>query len=561
MIEVSFSSRSPERAAQIANALANAYFLDQLEAKNQANRSAATWLQERLHQLKAQGALAERAVLDFKLQNNIVASQGQLVDEKQVADLNSRLVAARSHTSDLFARLNRIETIIGMGTLQDPVDAAFSDALTSTILTGLRQQYLELTRREADWSKQYGKNHSAVVSLRGRIRDIRTSTFEEIKRLSESYKTEYEIAKTRHEEITKQLAEAVSRSQTADEAQVTLRALEGSAKSYRDLYETFLQRHTASIQQESFPITGARLISSASPPTGKSKPKILLVVGLALMGGIGLGAGVGVLRELLDRGFRSAAQLQAALQIPCLALVPLVKTKGSHQSRRQQVPSDMALGPRTITSDSSVSWKVVDSPLSSFAKSIRSIKLAIDLNLTSRPNKIIGLTSSFPNEGKSTITAALAQIIAQVGRRVILVDCDFRNPSVSRSMAPNATIGIIDVISGVRSLEEAVWRDPITNLVLLPSVKKSPLFNASELLTAESTQKRFDKLRESFDYVIIDLPPLAPVVDVRAINHVVDCMILVVEWGHTQIEWFSMPWVLHQMCTNLSSALYSTKLT
>ena len=197
VIEVSFSSRSPERAAQIANALANAYILDQLEAKNQANRSAATWLQERLHQLKAQGALAERAVLDFKLQNNIVAPQGQLVDEKQVADLNSQLVAARSHTSDLFARLNRIETIIGMGTLQDPVDAAFSDALTSTILTGLRQQYLELTRREADWSKQYGKNHSAVVSLRSRIQDIRTSTFEEIKRLSESYKTEYEIAKTR----------------------------------------------------------------------------------------------------------------------------------------------------------------------------------------------------------------------------------------------------------------------------------------------------------------------------------------------------------------------------
>ena len=344
-------------AAQIANAVANAYFLDQLEAKNQANRSAATWLQERLHQLKAQGALAERAVLDFKLQNNIVAPQGQLVDEKQVADLNNRqLAVARSHTSDLFARLNRIETIIGMGTLQDPVDAAFSDALTSTILTGLRQQYLELTRREADWSKQYGKNHSAVVNLRSRIRDIRTSTFEEIKRLSESYKTEYEIAKTVQEEIAKQLAGAVSRSQTADEAQVTLRALEGSAKSYRDLYETFLQRHTASIQQEFFPITGARLISSASPPTGKSKPKTLFVVGLALMGGLGLGVGVGLLRELLDRGFRSAAQLQAALKIPCIALVPLVKTKGS---RSQQLPSDMALGPRTITSDSSMSWKVV----------------------------------------------------------------------------------------------------------------------------------------------------------------------------------------------------------
>jgi exopolysaccharide transport family protein len=536
VIEIGFSSRSPERAAQTANAVADAYILDQLEAKNQVNRGAAKWLLERLHQLSAQSAKAERAVLDFKQQNNIVAPQGQLVDEQQVTDLNNRLVAARSHTSDVFARLNRIETILGKGTSQEPIDAAFSDALTSTILTSLRQQYLELTRREADWSKQYGKNHSAVVTLRNKIRDIRTSTFEEMKRLSESYKNDYEIAKTRQEEIGKQLAEAVSRSQTADETQVTLHALEGSAKSYRDLYATFLQRHTASVQQESFPIAGARLISSASTPTGKSKPKTLLVVGLALMGGIGLGCGVGLFRELRDRVFRSAAQLHAALQIPCLSLVPFVKADGSHPLRRKQVPSDIALGPRTITHDSSVSWKVVDSPLSSFAESIRSIKLAIDLNVTSRPNKIIGLTSSFPNEGKSTITAAVAQLMAQVGARVILVDCDFRNPSLSRSMAPNAAVGLIDVISGLRSLEEAVWRDPTTNLVLLPSVQETPLFHVSEVLAGESTKKLFDKLRANFDYVIVDLPPLAPVVDVRAINHVVDCMILVVEWGHTKID-------------------------
>ena len=535
VIEISFSSRSPQRAAQIANAVANAYILDQLDAKNQANRSAATWLQERLHQLRAQSAQAERAVVEFKQRNNIVAPQGQPVDEQQVANLNNRLVAARSHTSDLFARLNRIEAIIGTGTPQEPNDAVFSDALTNTIITSLRQQYLELTRREADWSKQYGRNHSAVVNLRSRIRDLRTSMFEELKRLFESYKTDYEIAKARQEEIEKQLAGAVSRSQTADEAQVTLRALEGGAKSYRDLYETFQQRYMASIQQESFPITGARLISSASTPTGKSKPRTLLVVALALVSGIGLGLGAGLLRELTDRVFRGAAQLQAALQIPCLALVPLVKTKGSHQLGRKQASGDIAPGPRTITYDSSVPRKVVDCPLSSFAESIRSIKLAIDLNVRSRPNKIIGLTSSFPNEGKSTISAAVAQVIAQAGGRVILVDCDFRNPSLSRSMAPNATVGVIDVVSGVRSLEEAVWRDPTTNLVLLPSVKKNPLFYANEVLAAESTKRFFDKLRVDFDYVIVDLPPLAPVVDVRAINHVVDCMILVVEWGHTRI--------------------------
>jgi capsular exopolysaccharide synthesis family protein len=256
------------------------------------------------------------------------------------------------------------------------------------------------------------------------------------------------------------------------------------------------------------------------------------------MGGIGLGAGVGLLRESRDRVFRDSAQLQTALQIPCLALVPLVETKGSAQLPRKRASRDVTGGPRTITCDSSVSWKVVDSPLSSFTESIRSIKLAIDLNMTNRPNKVIALTSSFPNEGKSTISAAVAQIIAQAGGRgrAILVDCDFRNPSLSRSMAPNATVGLIDVIAGRRSLEEAVWRDPVTDLMLLPSVQETPLFHVSEVLAAEATKELFDRLRANFDYIIVDLPPLAPVADVRAINHVVDCMILVVEWGQTKID-------------------------
>jgi succinoglycan biosynthesis transport protein ExoP len=260
------------------------------------------------------------------------------------------------------------------------------------------------------------------------------------------------------------------------------------------------------------------------------------VLALAVMAGIGLGLGVGLLRELADRVFRTTGQLQAALQMPCLGLVPLLKGERRSQLRRKQKPSDRALDSRTIARDSGVHWNAVDCPLSAFAESIHSIKLAINANVTSRRNKVIGFTSSLPNEGKSTIAAALAELTAQVGSRVIMVDCDFRNPSLSRSMADKATVGLLDVISGERTLEEAVWRDPTTNLVLLPLVRNAPMSHPSELLGAESTKKLFDELRDSFDCVIVDLPPLAPVVDVRAVTHALDCMILVVEWGHTRID-------------------------
>ena len=175
-------------------------------------------------------------------------------------------------------------------------------------------------------------------------------------------------------------------------------------------------------------------------------------------------------------------------------------------------------------------------PLSRFAESIRSIKLAIDLNPTKTSNKIVGITSSLPNEGKSTLSASLAQLIGHAGKRVIIVDCDLKNPSLSAELAPTATAGLIEVISGARTLEETIWKDQKTNLEFLPAVKRTPLFHTSEILSSEQTRKLFDKLRTMYDYVIVDLPPLAPVVDVRATTPLIDCFILVVEWGRTKID-------------------------
>ena len=181
-------------------------------------------------------------------------------------------------------------------------------------------------------------------------------------------------------------------------------------------------------------------------------------------------------------------------------------------------------------------WAATTMPLSRFAESIRSVKLAIDLNPTKTSNKIVGITSALPNEGKSTIAASLAQLIAHAGKRVIIVDCDLRNPTLSANLAPNAGAGIIDVLSGARSLEETVWRDPKTNLAFLPVAKRTQIFHTSEILSAEQTRKLFDKLRATYDYVIVDLPPLAPIVDVRATTPLIDCFILVVEWGRTRTD-------------------------
>jgi succinoglycan biosynthesis transport protein ExoP len=541
VIEILFNSSSPERAAEIANGVANAYIADQLNAKLEANRTAAGWLQDRLKELGQQALTAERAVSLFKSQNNIVAAGGQLMDEQQVADLNSRLVATRAQTSDALARLNRLENILSSNSEVSSsignLDASGSDALANPIINVLRQQYLEYARREAEWSARLGKVHLAVVNLRTRMTGIRTSILDEVRRLAETSRGDYEVAKQRQQEIEKQLAQAVSQSRSTNSAELTMRDLETSAKGYRSLHDSLLQRYMGSVQQESFPISEARVISPASPPLSKSKPKSVLILALGLFGGIGLGAAFGFLRDTMDRVFRTSAQIEATLQLPCLSLVPLLRDpKQKNLSPRPAIQAGQEIGQRTLSRSSGIYWAATSMPLSRFAESIRSIKLAIDLNPTKTSNKIVGITSALPNEGKSTVAASLAQLIAHAGKRVIIVDCDLRNPSLSANLAPNATAGIIDVLFGARSLEETIWRDPKTNLTVLPAAKRAPLFHTSEILSAEQTRKLFDRLRASYDYVIVDLPPLAPIVDVRATTPLVDCFILVVEWGRTKID-------------------------
>ncbi|MCA1453711.1 polysaccharide biosynthesis tyrosine autokinase [Bradyrhizobium sp. BRP22] len=538
LIDIGFSSSNPIRAAEIANAIAYAYLATQEKARLETNRRARDWMQERLRELGEQALAAERAVSAYKSKNNVVSTGGRPIDEQQVSELNSRLVAARAQTSDALAKLNRYETILEANPANSSsignLDSAGADALTSPIINNLRQQYLELERRVAEWGPRFGRDHSAVVNLRNRMREVRGSILDEVKRYAETSRSELEVAKQRQQEIEKRLSEAVEQSQSTNMAEITIRELESKAKSLRSLHDTFLQRYVGTAQQESFPIAQARIMYPAMPPQSKSKPKSTLVMALSLCGGLGLGLGLGLFREVMDRVFRTSAQIESILGLPCLSLVPALRAEKSLTSASWN--SDHDARQRRIFSGSTFHRTIIGKPLSRYAESIRAIKLAIDLNPSKASNQVIGITSALPNEGKTTIAASLAQLIAHSGKSVIVVDCDLRNPSLSASLAANATAGIVEVISHGRQIEETIWRDPKTNLAFLPAVSRTPVLHTSEMLAADSMRKLFEQLRSTYDYVIVDLPPLSPLVDVRSTTTFIDCFVLVVEWGQTKVE-------------------------
>jgi polysaccharide biosynthesis transport protein len=535
VIEIDFQSLNPDRAAQIANAVANAYVVETLNAKYASTRRAADWLQDRLKELREQSSAAERAVVDFRTKNNIVDTGGKLLNEEEITQLDNALVDSRSHTAEAKARLDRVQEILSRD--PDPASTAaatVTDSLHDDVITKLRQQYLEYGTKEADWSARYGSEHQAVVNVRNQMRELRRAIEEELQRIAETYKSEYEIAKARESSVQKSLDELVGDSQTMNAARVTLHDLESSAATYRSLYDSFLQHYTESVQQQSFPVTDARLITEAARPLQKSSPKALLALSLASLGGLILGAAAGMLREISDRAFRTTAQVEERLRTECIGVLPLGKWRSDRRSPIWD-QEDASAQTRTISRHANFPWGVMNSPLSRFAETIRSVKAAASIGSPGKKNQVIAVTSALPNEGKSTVAMALAQTIALGGGRTILIDCDLRNPALSARLAPSAQYGVVDGIFGRVPLEDVLWIEPASNLAFLPAAAPNQLSVSSDILSCEETRKFFETLRDNFDSIIIDLSPLEPVVDARVVTHLIDSFILVVEWGRTDI--------------------------
>lgn len=539
VMEIGFTSLNPGKAAKIANAIADTYIVDSLEAKYQATRRASVWLQDRIKELRTQASAAQKAVVDFKTVNNIVDTGGRLMNEQQLAEVNSQLIMAHAATAEAKARLDRMNDIVK----QEIPDASVADALKNETIVKLRAQYVDMSSKESIWSAKYGADHLAAVNLRNQMAEIKKNITSELKRIQESYKSDYDIAVTREEAIKSSLANVVSESQLTNQAQVHLRELESTAQSYQAMYDNFLQRYMESVQQQSFPITEARVISAATPPLQKSYPKTLVILAASLMGGLMLSLGAAIAREVADKVFRTTSQVEEELGVSCISILPTLRESAapalkeataarttSGLLRRVAVRDDMK------NPEPNLLRYVVENPLSRFTEAVRSLKVAVDLNSIVRENRVLAVTSTLPNEGKSTLSTNLAQLVAHSGARVLLVDADLRNPSLSRTLVPNATVGLVDVVAQKVQLETALVIDPETRLAILSAGTTSKLLHTNEILASKAMHALVTQLRSRFDYVILDMPPMAPVVDVRVTSSFVDSYVFVIEWGKTSID-------------------------
>lgn len=522
VLEISYTSPDPALAASIAKAYAEAYLADQLDSKYEATRRASGWLQARIAELRQKSLEADRAVQKFRAEKGLIATDGQLITDQQLAQLNTQLIAARAESANAEAKYNRIKSILDSGDM----DAAVTESIESEVISQLRAKYLDASRKQADIAGRLGDKHVQAVRLRSTMGEYKRLMFEELSRIAQSYRSTNQVALTRQTSLEQQVAAAMGVSATANDAQVQLRELERESETYKNLYQTFLQRYQESIQQQSFPVTEARIITNPAIAEKPSSPKKPVVLAVACLAGMLLGAGFGGLREFRERFYRTGDQISESLGLEFLGSVPLI-------SNAMPVKSDpLGAQARSVAKVNSISSYVLEHPMSAFAETLRSAKMAVDFSTPGGKGKVIGMVSVLPGEGKSSISINLAQQLAK-SSRVLLIDADLRNRGVTLQLGRHAERGIVEALEGGTPLSELLLVDRGSGLAFLPAMVRRRIPHSSELLSSAAMARLLSAAVSEFDYVILDLPPILPLVDSRAVAALVDSYLLVVEWGKT----------------------------
>ncbi len=545
VLAVSFRSTDPQLAAAVTRRYSEAFFEDQLSANFTATEQASTWLQERLTDIQTRAQDAALEVERYRSENGLTTARGELMSEQQLADLNSQLILAQADAASASARYAQFRAIVDQGP-----DKAIDNASIPTqqaggsVLQDLRERYNSVVKRAQDITQNFGADHPQAIALRAEKENLAGQIYRELQQLTASFRNEYEVSRSREVSLRESIRKVTGSNADANLSSVHLRELEQKATALKALSESYLARYEQASQKQSFPIPKARVISDAGVPTSPSSPNRTMVLGLAAVLGLMAGGALTFVQEMRERAFRLESDIRSILELKPLGYLPLIG--GTRKGRpatigAQAVKSESGPGsPTGETGEDNVPLErmtrvVLDAPRSVFAETLRNAKLISDMTIPSK-NRVIGVTSALPGEGKSTVAINFAALLAASGRRTLLIDADMRRPSLGAIMKPAPQAGLVEALMGTISWGQAVKTDRQSQLSMLPIAVQpggacAPHVN--DLISSPAMQQLIEEARQAFDYVIVDLPPLAPVIDAKACEPLADGFLFVVEWGRT----------------------------
>ncbi len=516
LVTISALSENPVRAAQIVNAVIDSYLQFDLETRLSDYRNTNSWLKAEIIRTRSRLDEAEKDVELFKQKHRLAQSAQGTASDKQLAELTYQLAVARADLAEDEARFRQVTVLIENGESAETI----GKAMASQVLADLREQHSILVQKRADYSTKYGRRHPVYVSLQSEIADIEKQIQTEVKRNVASLKNDLEIARSRVASLEESVQSFETIELVNESALSDLAELEGRAETERRLLNNLLEGSRQSMVmagQSSFePI--ARKISDASVPDSPSEPNRKVLVLLAFVGSGTFALGFVLLLGTVDETFSTGKELQHKLGLMNLATVPHVpQLAGQRGTRAMGIRNHLVLRKR-----------------SHFSEAFRLAQANLVLLDVEDPPKTVMLASALPNEGKSTSAFCLAQTAAIGGVRTLLIDADFRNPSLSAALVNNVSMGFAEVLTGSCSVDDAIVKERESGLDILPL--KEPVYAQPHWLNGIAVRDFLEQLKEKYDFIVMDSAPILPVGDSPILARWADVTVLVVKWESTPLS-------------------------
>jgi capsular exopolysaccharide synthesis family protein len=492
IVEVRYRSTDPKFAADAANAVSAAYIQQNLEFRFNSSKDAADWLGDRLAEQRSALQASESALQSYKESNGTVSvtdSSSNIVVQR-LTDLNSALTKAKTERINKEALYNQLKGAEGTGTLD-----TFPTVVANEYIQKLRSELSDLQRDQAAMSQRYGDRNPELIKIRQSVESSDAKLKIELGKVVESVRNDYETAlsaeRTLQSSLDAQKTEALSLNRKGIEYGVLQREVE----SNRQIYESLMQRTKETGISSEMRTSNVRVMDPAEIPRGAVSPDIQRELMVGFAGSLVLAIGLAFGLEFLDNRIRTPEQVRSELGLPFLGMIPTLSAKDRND--------DTPLLHRTVAPN--------------FAEAMRSIRTSLLFSSAEEGSKMLVITSTAPGEGKTTVACNLAVALAQAEQRVILIDADMRRPRIHHLFDIPQEPGLSNIIVGNVSKITAIRRSEVEGLSLLPAGHNPP--NPSELVSSRRFRELIATLKDEYDWILIDSPPVIAVTEASLLAH------------------------------------------
>lgn len=512
ILQIRFVSTDPNQAAQIANAVAQAYINFGLESRTSDVKQATGFLGQRIEELKVKLEKSEQGLQEFQQAEGLVDTQNrEKIVGAQLGSLTAELIKAQTARSQAEARYNQVKNYLSS---QSDYDSLVS-VIGSPLVLDAHRNRIEMEQRAAELGERYGKKHPRMRAALADLKQAEARLRGEVEKAVDTVRKEFEVAKVQERELRKIIDAQQAEMRTLSGKAFTLAKLEREVEANRQLYESFVARFKEADIANEYDVSNVRVIDEAKPPTTPFKPDRQRMIFISVLIGLLFGVFLAIIRARLDDTVKIREDVENRLGLPLLGMLQTVKV-----SRRK---------------GQTVDQYVLSDPRTPFSEAVNDIRTAILYSDVDNPPHVVLLTSSLAQEGKTALATNLALAFRKRGR-TLLLDADLRKGRLAKVFGVKADRpGITDVVLGECELRDAILAHPKAEdmfLLCAGTVPPNPL----EIVSSKKFARAIEDLRKQFDYIIIDGAPVLPVSDSVVLGHLVDAVVFTIQSQQTTFK-------------------------